>query len=84
MGDWEGRFVASCFIWAQLDLIFKKRTEAESTGTVTIATELMGCHGKRVNKESEDKHTHRHTRTGLTDMNSKAIRARKRMIMSRA
>lgn len=45
MGDWEGRFVASCFIWTQLDLIFK-RTKAVGTGTVTIATEVMGRYGK--------------------------------------
>lgn len=34
--------MASCFIWAHLDLIFKWRTEAESINAVTMATELMG------------------------------------------
>lgn len=45
MGHWEGRLVASCFIWTQFDLNFK-RTNAESTGTVTIVTEVMGGYGK--------------------------------------
>lgn len=48
-GDWEGRTVASCFIWAQLDLIFKWRTEAESADAVTMATELMGHTHSNVN-----------------------------------
>lgn len=53
-------FETGCFIWAQLDLIFKTRSGAESIGAVTIATDLMCCHGERVeNKESEDNiHTH--------------------------
>lgn len=42
MGNWERRSVASCFIWAQLDLIFKWWTEAESVNAVTMVTELMG------------------------------------------
>lgn len=41
-GKWAGRTVASCFIWVQLDLIFKLRTEAESVNAVTMVTELMG------------------------------------------
>lgn len=48
-GDWEGRTVASCFIWAQLDLIFKWRTEAESADAVTMATGLMGHTHSNVN-----------------------------------
>lgn len=34
--------MASCFIRAHLDLIFKWRTEAESADAVTMATELIG------------------------------------------
>lgn len=74
MGDWEGRLVTSCFIWAQLDLIFKTRTEGEpeehchySDGADGLSWEVWG------NKESEDKHTFTHktrtlTRTHLTDI----------------
>lgn len=62
-------FETGCFIWAQLDLIFKTRSGAESIGAVTIATDLIYCHEERVeNKESEDNihthpciHTHTHT-----------------------
>lgn len=50
--DWEGRTVASCFIWAQLDLIFKWRTEAESADAVTMATELMGHTHSKVNDQT--------------------------------
>ncbi len=60
MGDWEEGFVSTCFIWAQLDSVFKKRTEAGQE-------EHRCCHyGDRAdglsweewaNKESEEKHT---------------------------
>lgn len=70
-----GGLVTSCFIWAQLDLMFKRRTEAEpeqhqhchySDRADGLSWEEWG------NKKSEDKHTFTHiyidTDTHLTDI----------------
>lgn len=63
------RSVTSCFIWAQLDLMFKKRPEAETEEYCHYSNGADALSGEGVggNKGSEDRQTFTHRHAHLTD-----------------